>query len=175
MNDIIINMAITGAVFSKNENYNLPITTHEILNDIRKCYELGISIIHLHVRDQHGRTSIEAELYKPIIDKIRSNHPGLLITVSANARGNKLSERKNVITKLKGDYKPDLVSVTLGNVNFRNENVIISNTDVIELIKCANDNDIKPELEAFDIGMLNYAKYLFKKKILIDANPYINI
>ena len=42
------------------------------------------------------------------------------------------------------------------------------------LAKKMLDNNIKPELEAFDVGMINYAKYLHKKG-LINPPFYFNL
>ena len=63
-----------------------------------------------------------------------------------------------------GDLKPDMGS--LSPVNFNNV-ASINSPDVIqklslEMKKCG----IVPELEVFDIGMINYARYLAKKQLL---------
>lgn len=75
---------------------------------------------------------------------------------------------------LEGNLKPDMGSLTLSSLNF-NKIASINAPDMIaDLALLMKDKGIIPELEAFDIGMINYAKYLEKKE-LIKAPHYFNL
>ena len=58
-------------------------------------------------------------------------------------------------------------SLTLSSLNF-NKQASINSPEMIQMLaQKMLDNGIKPELEVFDIGMINYAKYLHKKGLII--------
>jgi uncharacterized protein (DUF849 family) len=57
-------------------------------------------------------------------------------------------------------------SLTLSSLNFNQQASINSPQMIQDLAKKMLDVGIKPELEVFDIGMINYAKYLHKKGLI---------
>ncbi|HID94163.1 MAG TPA: 3-keto-5-aminohexanoate cleavage protein, partial [bacterium (Candidatus Stahlbacteria)] len=60
----IINFAPTGMVASKQMTPYVPLTISEILEDIHRAYELGITIVHLHIRDERmGMPTLSATKY----------------------------------------------------------------------------------------------------------------
>ena len=67
-----------------------------------------------------------------------------------------------------------MASLTLSSLNF-NQEASVNPPDLIkDLAQCMKDHGIKPELEAFDLGMLNYARYL-ERKGLISPPFYFNL
>ena len=75
---------------------------------------------------------------------------------------------------LEGDLKPDFGSLTLSSVNFNHQASLNSPQMIQDLAMCMRDRGIKPELEAFDLGMLNYAAYLIRKGIVVEPS-YVNL
>ena len=75
---------------------------------------------------------------------------------------------------LKGNLKPDMGSLTLSSLNFNKTASVNSPDTVMALANIMKEKGIVPELEAFDIGMINYAKYLERKK-LIEPPYYFNL
>ena len=70
--------------------------------------------------------------------------------------------------------KPDMGSLTLSSLNF-NRVASMNTPDMIQSLAVEmRSRGIVPELEAFDAGMINYAKYLEKKGIL-QAPHYCNL
>lgn len=67
---LIITVALTGNVPTKEINPYTPITTEEIVEDIIKCRKLGASVAHIHVRDEEGNPTSKRELYKEILDEL---------------------------------------------------------------------------------------------------------
>ena len=66
--------------------------------------------------------------------------------------------------------KPDFASLTLSSLNF-NKQASINTPDMIKkLASKMMDKGIRPELEVFDLGIVNYAKYLIRKGLL--SPPY---
>ena len=67
-----------------------------------------------------------------------------------------------------------MASLTLSSLNFNNEASINSPQTIQMLAKMMMERGIKPELEAFDMGMINYAKYLCTKSLL-ELPLYFNL
>ena len=170
-NDIIINFTPTGMIPNKRMTPHIPISVNEIIEDVHRCYEIGITIVHLHARDAiSGEPTYKAEVYAAIIEGIRKFAPDLIICVSLSGRTFKEFKQRAEPLFLDGPAKPDMGSLTLSSINF-NKIASINDPEMIQrLAQTMIERKIKPELEAFDAGMINYAKYLVGKKIL--TPPY---
>ncbi|MEQ1779736.1 MAG: 3-keto-5-aminohexanoate cleavage protein [Hyphomonadaceae bacterium] len=163
---LIVNLAPTGVVPTKKDNSFVPITPAEIAADVIACRKLGISSAHLHARDERGLQTHKAEQYADIIDRIRSEAPDLVLCVTCSGRtASEFSQRSEVLD-LKGDLRPDMASLTLGSLNFARSASVNSPDMIKNLALKMLDNGIKPELEVFDVGMVNFANYLIEKDIL---------
>jgi uncharacterized protein (DUF849 family) len=75
---------------------------------------------------------------------------------------------------LEGELKPDCGSLTLSSLNFNKQASINSPQMIKDLVQKMLKSNIKPEMEVFDLGMINYAKYLIRKGFI---NPpyYFNL
>ena len=67
-----------------------------------------------------------------------------------------------------------MASLTLSSLNFNKQVSINEPSMIMALAQEMKKMGIKPELEAFDAGMINYAKYLIKKGILTPPY-YVNL
>ena len=50
MGKLIITAAITGAFLSKEQHPALPVNPEEIRDEVKRCYNAGASIAHIHAR-----------------------------------------------------------------------------------------------------------------------------
>lgn len=166
----ILNVALTGAVLQKSDNPNLPITEGEIIQDALEVIEEGASMIHLHVRDENNQNTLDPVRYGNVIETLRAEHPDVIYVVSCSGRFQPDYEHRKVPLFLEGTQKPDMASLTLSSLNFMQSASINAPSTVQQLAKTMQDRGIKPELEVFDIGMINYSKYLIKKGLL--TPPY---
>jgi uncharacterized protein (DUF849 family) len=123
--------------------------------------------VHLHARDpETGAPTQDAEIYGSIIGKIRLHAPELVLVVSLSGRNVAEFERRAAPLLLDGKLKPDMGSLTLSSLNFNRQASVNTPDTIMRLAGAMNERGIKPELEAFDVGMLNYAKYLIQKGLL---------
>lgn len=171
---LIINACLTGMVPQKKDNLFLPVTREEIIGDACAVIEAGASILHMHARDDDGIPSWQPELFSPVIEKIRSTYPQVVIGVTTSGRKFTAFSKRSAVLYLSGDAKPDMASLTLGSMNFVSEASLNSPHTIQKLAKCMQDQGIMPELEIFEPGMLNYAFYLIKKKLLTPP-CYVNL
>ena len=173
--DLIINLAPTGMIPTKEMTPHVPVTVSEIVEDVHKAHEIGITMVHLHARDEiTGNPSYKAEIYGRIISGIRKYAPDLIICVSLSGRDFQEFEKRAEPLSLDGDLKPDMGSLTLSSLNFNRQASMNEPDMIIALAEEMQKKGILPELEAFDAGMINYAKYL-EKKGLLKPPHYFNL
>jgi uncharacterized protein (DUF849 family) len=167
----ILNFTPTGMIPTKKMTPHVPVTPDEIIEDVLQAASLGVTIVHLHARDSiTGEPTYKKEIYDEIIRGIRKENTDLILCVSTSGRTYSEFEKRSECLELDGELKPDFASLTLSSLNF-NKQASINAPDMIkDLAKKMMDRGIRPELEVFDLGMINYAKYLIKKGLL--APPY---
>ena len=170
MNKLIINFTPTGMIPNKDMTPYVPISPKEIAYEVIRAAELGASIVHLHARDENGEPSTDKNIYAEIIKRIRERNKEIIIGVSTSGRIDNTFENRSAVLDLEGDVKPDMASLTLSSLNFNKQASVNSPIDIKNLARKMFEKGIKPELEAFDIGMINYSKYLIKKNLIIP--PY---
>ncbi len=175
MDKFLLNFTPTGMIPTKSMTPNVPLTPDEIISQVLEAAELGANIVHLHARDHDtGEPTYKKEVYGEIISGIRKHNKNLLLGVSTSGRNFSEFEKRSECLELKGDAKPDFGSLTLSSLNF-NKEASINTPEMIQMLaKKMLENGIRPELEVFDLGMINYAKYLIKKG-LIKAPYYFNL
>jgi 3-keto-5-aminohexanoate cleavage enzyme len=166
MNKLFINFTPTGMIPTREMTPHVPISPREIVNEVLAARQFGISMVHLHARDEKGMPTYKNETYSEIISGIRRVDKNLVLCVSTSGRFWSEFEKRADCLRLEGDAKPDMASLTLSSLNFNNEASINTPQMIQMLAKMMLEKGIKPELEAFDIGMINYAKYLHKKNLL---------
>ncbi|MDP8998345.1 MAG: 3-keto-5-aminohexanoate cleavage protein [Pseudomonadota bacterium] len=163
---IMINLAPTGTTPMRKDSPHVPLSVREIVDQTIVCADAGASIIHLHARDDDGLPTCDKEIYKRIIGEIRNKAPNLVLCVSLSGRIEQSFEKRAAPLFLEGDDKPDMASLTLSSLNFQNTVGINSPNMIVRLAQTMQERGIKPELEVFDAGMVNYAVYLIKKEFL---------
>ena len=174
-NKLIINFTPTGLIPTKEMTVKVPITPEEIIEQVIEASELGANMVHLHAREPDtGLPTYKKEIYAEIIHGIREKNKDLIICVSTSGRHFFEFEKRSQVLELDGELKPDFGSLTLSSLNFNKQASINTPQMIQDLAKKMLRNNIKPELEAFDFGMINYSKYLIKKG-LIKPPYYFNL
>lgn len=162
MNPLIITVAGIGAELTKDQTDYLPVTPQEIVSEAEKVYQLGASVFHLHVRDDQGKPTLDSARLRMVIEGIRKK-TDLVIQVSTGGDVHDSFE-----SRLKTlDTGPEMGSLTLGSVNFGRQ-VFLNPLPFIEQLAWKMiEKKIKPELEIFDVGMIDTADYLLKKGLIL--------
>jgi len=165
--DIIVNFTPTGMIPTKQMTPHAPLSVSEVVEDVLRAVEIGITVVHLHARNEAtGDPTWESEIYGRIIEGIRAYAKDLVIGVSTSGRRfSRFAQRADCL-RLEGDRKPDMGSLTLSSVNFNKQASVNSPEMILRLAEEMAERSILPELEAFDAGMINYAKYLVGRGVL---------
>lgn len=147
---------------TKEMTPHVPVSVNEIVEQTHEAYELGITIVHVHARGENGGPTWKPEVYREIFEGIRKHCPNLVICASTSGRTFSEFEKRAAVIEL----KPDMCSLTLSSLNFPKSASINDPDTVKKLALKMRDYGVHPELECFDLGMINVGKYLIGKNIL---------
>jgi len=155
---------------TKSINERAPISPIEIIEQTHEAYELGITIVHLHARLDDEQPTYKKSVYSEIVEGVKKHCPELIICCSTSGRNFPLLEQRSEVIEL----YPDMCSLTLSSLNFNNMASVNSPNIIEGLLDKMLKFGVNPEFECFDLGMINYGKYLLKKKH-IDTPTYWNL
>jgi len=159
---MVLTAAMVGAEVTREQTPYLPMSADEIATDAAKCREAGAAMVHIHVRTADGKPSQDTELFRAAIRAIRKQSDILVQVSTGGAVGMNVDERCGGLN-LTGVDKPDMATLSTGTVNFGpdvfwNPRPLIR--DIAARIKAIG---LKPELECFDVGMIDEARALEKE------------
>lgn len=174
-NKVVITAAMTGAATFKHQNEAVPYTPEEFAEESYKCLESGASIVHIHVRDpESGMSTEDLELIRPTVEAIRDRCPGLIINMSTAIRPMLTADQRIAPVK---EMKPDMASLNTNSMNFAiadhktgdiNIEIVFENTFQMlnDFALAMRENQVKPELEIYDMGGMYNILLVNKKQIL---------
>jgi uncharacterized protein (DUF849 family) len=164
---VIITVAITGAVPKKKDNPAVPVTPSQQVESTHEAFEAGASLVHIHVRNPDESSGSDPDLFGKVQEGVRKHCPGMIVQFSTGGRGRDQKQRGAML-----HLKPDMASLATGSVNFPTQ-IYENPPDFVEsLARTMLENDIKPEVEVFDLAMLYNAANLVKKGLLKDP-PHV--
>ena len=157
----IITVAITGSVPTKRDNPAVPVAPDEQIESTHQAFEAGAALVHVHVRDGEAKPSSDPALFAAVQQGVRRHCPGMIVQFSTGGRGRDASQRGSALT-----LKPDMASLATGSVNF--PKAVYENAPALidDLARAMIANDVKPEVEVFDLAMLYNARALADRQLL---------
>jgi 3-keto-5-aminohexanoate cleavage enzyme len=161
MKKLIITAALTGAETTKAQNPALPVTVEEQAAAAYECWQAGASIVHLHVRDSHGQPSQSVELFEKLQKAIADRCDLIVQFSTGGAVGAPFSERLAPL-----ELRPEMASLNVGSINFGDSVFENLPSQVEQLAAAMKRLNIKPEIEVYDLGMLEYGVHLLEKGIV---------
>lgn len=162
MQKLMITAAICGAEVTKKETPYLPVTPDELAQAAYDCEQAGASIIHLHVRDKDGNATQSEAVFREVFEKIKAKGCKAIIQPSTGgAVGMSADERLQPL-----NLRPEFATLSTGSVNFGND-VFLNTPEYIEVFATRmKEFGVKPEIEVFEVGMINNALRLVKKGLV---------
>ncbi len=150
MQKLIITVAPTGNVPTREMNPSLPVTPEEILETAVRCCQAGASLIHIHARDRAGKPTLDPAVFARI-HRLIADRCDLVVQVSTGGRaGMDPKDRAAAIQLL----RPEMGSLTTGSVNLP-DRVYANPAEVVEfLAETMLEAGAKPEMEIFEAGMI---------------------
>ena len=159
----IITAALTGAVTPKSKCPALPITPKEIAEDGVRCWKAGASILHLHMRDDEGRGSMDAAKFRETVNILRGECDAILnLTTSGELNVSDERRMEHII-----ELRPEMATYDAGPLN-AGDGIFENSLDFLEKLgKTMIECGIKPEVEVMDFGMINTALHFLKQGSLL--------
>ncbi|WP_085521004.1 3-keto-5-aminohexanoate cleavage protein [Tuberibacillus sp. Marseille-P3662] len=161
MEKLIITVATTGAITTKENTQYIPLTPEEIADEVFKAYKAGASIAHIHVRDDNGKPTMDIHKFRETVDLIKAKCDIVINLTSSGGLYLKEEDRLKVC-----ELSPELASLDAGSINFGNDVFENSPPFLEKLSQQMNKYNVKPEIEIFDSGMINNALMLEKKGLI---------
>jgi len=186
MEKLIITAAITGGA-SPEDNPYLPKTPKEQAKAALEAYEAGAAVVHIHARNpETGKGEQKARWFEEAIVPIREKCD-MIVNVTTGGSGRRVDGdwlykeipeesvkgRISVVPELCKNplTKPDLASFNAGSpvidiYNNKSREFILkfvmvhSFPDMVHVAETMKACGVKPELECYDLGMINNARFL---------------
>ena len=185
--EVFITCAVTGAGDTTSKHPDVPVTPEQIAQASIEAAKAGAAIVHIHVRDpQTGKAARNVNLYREVVDRIRSADVDVVINLTAgmggdvvfgagenplplDARGTDMvgpSERLAHVEQL----LPEICTLDCGTMNFSLGDYVMTNTPSTLRAMAAKVQalGVRPELEVFDTGHLVFVKQLIAEKLIDD-------
>jgi uncharacterized protein (DUF849 family) len=168
--------AITGNITKPEQSPHLPITPQQIADSALEAAEAGAAVAHVHVRDPAtGRPSMEIDLYRDVMDRIRAKNHDLIINLTTGPGGRFVPSEQD--PKIAGPgttlmppekrvehvelLRPDICTLDLNTMNSGGEVVINTPRNVRKMADRMRAVRVLPEIELFDSGDCHLARDMF--------------
>ena len=163
----IICVAITGSLPKKANNPAVPITISEQVESTHEAFEAGAAIVHAHVRNDDETPSSDPEKFARLKEGLEKHCKGMIIQFSTGGRSGAGKERGGMLT-----LQPDMASLSVGSNNFPTR-VYENPPDLVNWLASEMiANNVKPEIEAFDLSHILQAIAMWQDGRIV-RKPYI--
>jgi uncharacterized protein (DUF849 family) len=189
MEKLIITAALTGNITLPTQTPYLPLTPQQIIDEAVRAADAGAASVHIHGRDpKTARPTTEPPVYREIATGIKARTNVIVCVTTGGTADMTPAQRAQVVPAL----RPELATFNMGSINFSihpvaerykdedykftwekefaigTKDFIFRNTfgDIEKLCQIMQENDTKPEYEAYDVGHLYNLNFLIRKNII---------
>jgi uncharacterized protein (DUF849 family) len=177
----IVTCAVTGSITRPEQHPGLPITPAQIAEAAVDAAKAGAAIAHIHVRDpETGAPSMAIELYREVVERIRSSGTDLIINLTTGPGGRFIPSDDDPKVAAPGSslmrpeqrvehvlaLRPEICSLDLNTMWFGSSVVINTPDSVRVMAEAIQSAGVRPELEVFDSGDIQLAQELLERGVL---------
>ena len=178
---IIITCAVTGSAPTPDKNPAVPVTPEEIALSALEAHDAGAAIVHLHVRDPDTKQpSLDPAYYRAATERIRASGSDVVINLTtgpgasfipgdenpADGTAKSVFVRPEVRVQHVAELKPEICSLDIATMNRPNRVFMNTRDHLTEMARRIYALGVKPELEVFDLGHIELARYLLDEGVL---------
>ncbi len=145
----LITVAPTGAEADKSAVPPLPVTLDELVGTAKECQAAGAAVIHVHIRDEAARPTLEVSRLADTVAALRQGTDLIVQLSTGGAVTDGFASRLAVL-----DAEPDACSLTCGTVNFGDGVFANPWSFIKELYQLTQERRVVPEFELFDLGQV---------------------
>ncbi|MEV4759114.1 3-keto-5-aminohexanoate cleavage protein [Micromonospora sp. NPDC049559] len=154
----LITVAPTGAESTKAEVPALPVTLNELVTTAKECEALGAAVIHVHIRDDQARPTLDLGRLRDTVAALRENTDLVVQLSTGGAVTDPEADRLAVL-----EAAPEMASCTMGTVNFGDDVFLNRWEFIVDLHGRMQERGIVPEYEIFDLGHLTALQRLLDR------------
>jgi 3-keto-5-aminohexanoate cleavage enzyme len=143
----LITVAPTGAETTKDACPQLPTTLTELVETAQRCEKAGAGLIHVHIRDDHHRPTLDLGRLAETVVALREQTSLVVQLSTGGAVTDPFEDRIRVL-----EAGPESCSLTMGTVNFGDDVFMNPWGFVTELYQATQEREVVPEFELFDLG-----------------------
>jgi len=167
-NKLIVTAALLGNGTTKEMNPAVPYTPEEIARDAVACVRAGASIIHIHVRDDQGRATMETQRFidahTAVAEALEREGLDAILNLSTGGLGSDELRTAHIEA-----IQPEMCSYNPGSINWGKAFVYLNPPSLMERLgRVCQQTGTKPEIEIFDTAMFNNVRQCVKDGILVD-------
>ena len=139
-----------------------PLTPEEIAEDTIRCYEAGACEVHLHTRDLKGEQTFSLDVFSDTIQRIREKTDMIIQGSTGGLSSLTLAERCVCLNV----PEVEVASLNMGSVNFGETVYINTLPDIRYWASRMREADVVPEMELFDLSMVETCSRLADEGVL---------
>ena len=143
----LITVAPTGAETAKSDAPALPVTLDELVSAAKACEVSGAAMVHVHVRDDEGRPTLDLGRLRATVQALRESTSLVVQLSTGGAVTDPLAARLRVL-----EAEPDSCSLTCGTTNFGDDVFLNPWPFMADLFQRSQAAEVVPEFELFDLG-----------------------
>ena len=149
---VIITAALTGSRISRAQTPHIPITPAEIAAEGVAAWRAGAAVVHVHVRDPAtGLGTQDVAVFREVASVLRAETDAILCLTTSGIPGRNLSTAERIAPL---SLKPEMASFDAGTIDTE-AGVFLNEADFLDALAAeAAAQDVKLELECFDLGMI---------------------
>jgi 3-keto-5-aminohexanoate cleavage enzyme len=155
---ILITVAPTGAETTKADCPQLPTTLEELVATARACEAVGAAMIHVHIRDDDQRPTLDLGRLSETVAALRESTDLVIQLSTGGSVHDPLEGRLRVL-----DAAPDSCSLTMGTTNFGDDVFLNPWPFICELYQLSQERQVVPEFELFDLGHVHALHRLLER------------
>jgi 3-keto-5-aminohexanoate cleavage enzyme len=158
---LIITVAPTGAQTTREHTPYVPLTPKEIADSVYEAWQAGASIAHIHVRDENGNNTLNLDTYRDVVNRIQDKCDIIINLTTAGGVAMNDEDRLRVC-----ELSPEMATFDAGSMNF-GSGVFLNSPNFLERLAIKlKEHQIKPEIEVFDVGMIENTMRIIKKGLI---------
>jgi len=170
--NLIITVSPTGNFQGKEANPALPYSPEEIAETVYDCWNEGAAITHIHCREKDGTPSSDPMVFSKVDRLIREKGCDIIIQHSTSPGKNPQTGVEDGMHTIEAN--PEMASLSMGVGMIMTKGQVRLNARsrlwLEAQAKKMRDGGIKPELEVYNMAMLEDVYYLIEKELI--ARPY---
>ncbi len=157
----VVTCALTGVLANRRQSPGIPYTPAEIAEEARRVYDAGVSVVHIHARNDDGSPTFSPAVFAKIKEEVRARCP-IILNYSTGTILDDVSDQCTYIR----ESRPEIAALNMGTMNYSKYSrarkafdfdMVFSNTyeKIGKMLSAMNEVGVKPELECFDTGHTN--------------------